>query len=536
MANKTKKKKNKRYYTRTVDLFFLLILLVIMIMAFYVAFTFRIIPQKWIMIAAVVCALIFAILFILSLKKLPRWAVYVKRVFILLLCVMLGTGGYFLDKTRSTLKKVSSTTVSGEETTTNMMIIVPKDSSINKESDLENVSIGFQTGTDKNSADFIKQQLENKNVTNYIEVESIDYTQLITDMIDIQSIQAIGISETYYNMSAANIDGFKDKVKTIASYETQVKSSASASTKDITKETFTVYLSGLDNMGSPDQQTRTDTNLILIVNPIAKHIDMVSLPRDGYIPNPAMNYQNDKLAHTGNDGIENSVNALENYFNIEIDFYARVGFNSLIQIIDTIGGIDVDVEIDFCEQDENRSFAKDDLICLTKGKQHLNGKQALAYSRHRKTLGYDNPGRERAQQRIIKAIINKMVSPSALGYLNDLLDIVPNYVITNMPSDKIADFVSNELEDMSSWTISSITSDTGAYDYQIAASTASLGTSDCYLFSRSEVQAFLNAYDGASHQLQMNNFHFDLTDLYKDSPALNQNPTLVWSDMAIDPH
>ena len=120
-------------------------------------------------------------------------------------------------------------------------------------------------------------------------------------------------------------------------------------------------------MGSPDQQTRTDTNLILIVNPVAKHIDMVSLPRDGYIPNPALNNMNDKLTHTGNDGIENSVAAIENFFQIPIDYYARIGFNSLIQIIDAIGGIDVDVEIDFCEQDENRSFKKDDLVCLKKG-------------------------------------------------------------------------------------------------------------------------------------------------------------------------
>ena len=172
---------------------------------------------------------------------------------------------------------------------------------------------------------------------------------------------------------------------------------------DVTKDTFTVYLSGLDNMGSPDQQTRSDTNLILIVNPKANHIDMVSLPRDGYIPNAAYDYKNDKLTHTGNDGIENSVETIQNFFGIPIDYYARVSFNSLIEIVDTIGGIDVDVEIDFCEQDENRSFKKEDLICLKKGKQHLNGKQALAYSRHRKTKGYDNAGRERAQQRIIKA-------------------------------------------------------------------------------------------------------------------------------------
>lgn len=535
MSKEMKKKTNKRYYTRTIDLFFLSILLIIMIMSFYVAFTFRILPQKWMLIAAVICALIFAILFILSMKKLPKWAIWMKRVFIVLLCFLIGTGGYFLNKTRSTLNKVSSTATSNGVTTTQMMIIVPKDSAISSVSDLTNTYIGFQVGTDKSSADYIKEQLEKENAM-YTPVETVDYSQLITDMIDLKTIQAIGISETYYNMSAANIDGFKDNVKTIATYETQVKSTTTSNV-DITKDVFTVYLSGIDSMGSPDQQTRTDTNLILIVNPLAKHIDMISLPRDGFIPNPAMNYQNDKLTHTGLAGIENSVEAIEQFLGIDIDFYARVGFNSLIQIIDTIGGVDVDVEIDFCEQDENRSFKEDDLICLSKGQQHLDGKQALAYSRHRKTLGYDNAGRERAQQRIIKAIINKMISPSALGYLNSLLDIVPNYVITNIPSDKVADFISNELEDQTAWTISSIRSDTGVYDYQIAAGTASLGVSDCYLFSREEVQAILNAYHGAKNQMQMKDFSFDLSDINANAEIqVNQNPNIVWSDMASNPH
>ena len=104
----------------------------------------------------------------------------------------------------------------------------------------------------------------------------------------------------------------------------------------------------MDYVGSPDQQTRTDTNLILIVNPRANHIDMVSLPRDGFIPNTATNNVNDKFTHTGMYGIDISVETLQQFFGIPIDYYARVSFNSLIQIVDTIDGIDVDVEIDFC--------------------------------------------------------------------------------------------------------------------------------------------------------------------------------------------
>ena len=205
MSKKDSNKKGKRNYSRTIDLVFLLILMIIMVMAFYIAFTFGILPQKWIMIAAAVFAVIFAILFILSLKKLPKWAVYTKRVFILLLCALLATGGYFLDKTRSTLRKVSSSSVSSESNVEKLMVIVPKDSNISSIKDLENATIGFQNSTDKDNAEYVKQQLSGK-VTNYTAVDALDYTQLITDLLDLKTLQALAISETYYNMSAANID------------------------------------------------------------------------------------------------------------------------------------------------------------------------------------------------------------------------------------------------------------------------------------------------------------------------------------------
>lgn len=532
MSKAKETKKTKRNYSRTIDLFFLLVLLICMVGAFYIAFNFKILPTKWIMMGALVFAILFAILFLLSLKRMPTWAIVTKRIFIVLLCAALGVGGFFLNKTRTTINKVSSS--STEVTKQKMMVLVPKDSTLTTVKQLSAANVGFQTGTDTENASYIKQQLS-KDVSNFRSVEVNDYTTLIDNLLNTKTIDALAISESYYKMSVANIEDFKDSVKELTSYEKEVQPKK-ASTKDISKETFTVYLSGLDNMGSPDQVTRTDTNLLLIVNPVAKHIDMVSLPRDGYMPNTALNNMNDKLTHTGNFGVETSVATIENFFGIPIDFYARVSFNSLIEIVDTIGGIDVDVEIDFCEQDENRSFEQEDLICLNKGEQHLDGKQALAYSRHRHTEGYDNPGRERAQQRIIKAIINKMISPSALGYLNSLLDIIPSYVITNVSSDQIADFVSNELDDMSNWTISSITSDTGVYDDQIAASTAEMGTSDCYLFSQDEVHVLLNALDGASNQLQMNTFNFDLTNLYKNTPKLNTNPKIVWDYEAVNPH
>lgn len=524
------KQKSKRYYTRTIDLLFLLIFLIVCIISFYIAFTFGILPKKWIMIAAAIILIIFLILFMLSMRKLPKWAVITKRFVIVILAALIGTSGYFLDKSRSTLQKMSKST-SGS--TTEIYTLVAKDSTISSLSDLKGKKIGFQTGVDKLNATYAKEQLQN-DVGTFTTDDKLDYTTLFTDL-QLQQTQAIVMSESYYNMSKSNIKDFENQVKILHTYKKKTEADTGPDI-DVAKDTFTVYLSGLDNMGSPDQQTRSDTNLLLIVNPRANHIQMVSLPRDGYIPNAAYNFANDKLTHTGNDGIENSVKTIENFFGIPVDYYARVSFNSLIEIVDTLGGIDVNVELNFCEQDENRSFKKDDLICLKKGKQTLNGKQALAYSRHRKTVGYDNAGRERAQQRIIKAIINKLISPSGITNVNALLDIAPNYIITNMPANQISKFVSSELDELKPWTISSISSDNGVYEDRFVASIdQSQGTSNVYLFSRNEVHSVVNAYDGAKNQMKMNTFKFDLNDLYKNTPAINTDPNIIYSDMATNP-
>lgn len=140
---------------------------------------------------------------------------------------------------------------------------------------------------------------------------------------------------------------------------------------------------------------------------------MVSIPRDAYLPNKAYEdseFALDKLTHTGLYGIDTTVETVEDFFDIDIDYYARISFSSVIEIVDALGGIDVDVEIDFCEQDEYRNKDEAHQICLSSGEQHLDGQQALAYARHRKTAGYDTAGRERAQQRILKAIIDKTLS------------------------------------------------------------------------------------------------------------------------------
>ena len=151
------KQKPKRYYTRTIDLLFLLVFLIVGIVSFTIAFTFGILPVKWTMAAAGILLILFLILFMLSMKKLPKWAVIVKRLFILLLTVVIGTGGYFLDKSRSTLHKMSKNAAGS---TTEIYVVVKKGSGIDSLSQLEGKTIGYQKGVDKKNAAYAREKLD----------------------------------------------------------------------------------------------------------------------------------------------------------------------------------------------------------------------------------------------------------------------------------------------------------------------------------------------------------------------------------------
>lgn len=519
------KQKTKRYYTRTIDLAFLTILFILYIYALIAVFRFQILPLSWIIIAAVLIALLFLFFFLLSLPRTKRWIIIWKRIIIVIICTFLGSFGFLINKTYAMLQQMSKE----ESEQTTIYTLVNATSTINSFEDLENTTIGVQIGDEKENSTYVQASFMAK-LDGITFEENVSFTPLITALFN-DEIQALVMSASAYEMAVANTDGFAEDTKIIHTIEKEniIKETQE---KDLQTEAFTIYISGVDSTGSPDQASRTDTNILLIVNPRANQIQMISLPRDGYMPNTALNYENDKLTHTGIYGIQTSVETIENFYGITIDYYARVSFDSLIEIVDAIGGIEVDVEISFCEQDENRSFAEEDQICLVEGTQTLNGSQALAYARHRKTEGYDNPGRERAQQRIIKGIINAMLTPKAILNLNTLLDIIPKYVVTNMPVSQMASFISSELQSMESWTISSISSNTGAYDYRYTASIPQEnGKSSVYLFSQEEVHQLINAYDGASHQLQMQTFQFDLNDLYANTPSINTSSKIVWDDM-----
>lgn len=490
-------------------------------------YNFKILPQTWLYILITIFAILNTLSLILNFLKLPVWAVWIKRILLLILAAGLSLGSVYIKEIQDSLHAITKTETMD---TVNISIITKKSSDIKNQNDLSNKRLGIQTFNDKDNSEYVQSQLKEKQeLTNIQYIEGMDYTTLYNDLMN-DKLDALIITDSYINLLKGSFSTLEDDIRVIEVFQKKVEVKVSTSNKDIRYETFTVLISGIDDVGDPNVNKLSDVNMLLIVNPQAHKIQMVSFPRDSYIPNPALGNENDKLTHTGNNGVENTLQAVETLLGLDIDFYAKVSFSSIIEIVNAIGGIGVDVELAFTEQDENRSFANEDIIHLEAGYQQLNGRQALAYARHRYTEGYGDTGRTRAQQRVIQGIINKLLTPEGISKVSDLLKIAQQFVGTNMPFQQITNFISYQLDRIKPWTIDSFTVEAYGEMLTTASTGRSLPLSVQVLYQES-IQKILDVYTQLSNQMKMNTFTFDLDNLEKDRLEVPKNAGILWAGM-----
>ncbi|MFD0769931.1 LCP family protein [Bacillus sp. CGMCC 1.60114] len=175
---------------------------------------------------------------------------------------------------------------------------------------------------------------------------------------------------------------------------------------------------------------RTDALLLATINKNDKSVKLLSIPRDSrvYIPSEK---KEDKITHAHVfGGVDSTINTVERFLDVPVDYYVKFNFKSFIKIVDSLGGIDVDVPVTFTEQD---SKDQPDAIHLEKGRQHLNGEQALALARTRH-IDTDYMRGQR-QQLVLEAIAKKALSINSIDKLGDLLDAVDNDIKTNLTFD-----------------------------------------------------------------------------------------------------
>ncbi len=396
-------------------------------------------------IIIVASLLVFGIVFVLNKTRLRKCLKVIVTIFSILIITFETLMSFYGT---STLKFISTLTDTGYRVET-FDVFVLNTSNYMTLKDLQDKNITYLDNNDE----AIKKALT--KIQKEIAYEE-DYAESIgelTEELEKGKTDAIVFEASYIDVIKDEFESVYEKMRLIHEIDIVDSLETIQSDVDITKDPFIVYISGIDTSGHVASKARSDVNILLAVNPKTNNILMVNTPRDYYIT-LASKQKKDKLTHAGLYGIEESVNSLSNLYERKIDYYARINFTSFMKIVDALDGIKVNVTKSFCEQNSQRSFKKEDLICLNKGTQTLNGEQALAFARHRKTIG--DRARGKNQMLVLEAIINKALSPKLLTKYNSLIAALEGRVTTNMTTNEMYKLIKRQIKKGDAWHFSSI--------------------------------------------------------------------------------
>lgn len=399
----------------------IVVLLLVELIGLYFVFDFLPLKYKALIMAPTVLVIVANIIRIIT-KKVKKRAI-ISYILIVLNLILLPVGNSFGSTLNSVTQKTESFTY---------YVIARTDDPADTLDDLElGTTIGLQSSTSKigniyPKEDFTKMEkgFEYSEYNTYLDaaqalmVEDEDY--IVIDTVENPGVLA------YYPY-------FTENVKII--YEGTYKKVTEVVHKDISDTPFTLAICGTDaRLEGIDTNTRCDSVMVLAIDPTIMNIQIISIPRDSYVESTCQGFSNDKVTHVGLDGMECYKETLENLLDVPIDYYAKVNFSSVIESVDALGGITVDVEADFCAQDENDVMSS---VCFTQGEMLLDGRHALAYARERKSFGEGDVARARHQQQIIQAFVLETISD--LSNINTLMNITANSARTDLTGKQITE-------------------------------------------------------------------------------------------------
>lgn len=279
------------------------------------------------------------------------------------------------------------------------------------------------------------------------------------DLIDAfyanKDVQVLVMNDSMISVIAAQYEDFDQQIKILKQYEYKKLVQVQKSTVNVKKDPFVIYVSGISSEDGADSALSdiglSDVNIIAVVNPETRQILLVTTPRDSYIkitgPNGRKGY--DKLTHAGNYGVEASMETLEDLYGVNIDYYVKINFSGCVAVVDALGGITIDSEVEFtCGED-----ASPIPYHFVKGENECDGEMAVAFSRERHAFLAGDFQRGRNQTAAIKGIIQKATSTAILTKYSAVLDAVGDMFLTNIPTNTISDLVKLQLSDSKAWNI-----------------------------------------------------------------------------------
>ena len=434
----SKKKKRKLSIYKIVGLLLFLVSIILCVMVTML----NILPSKY------YCLLLLGFLLInipldltLFRKRTKKYKKNIALGFSTLLIILMILPMFYIGKTLGFVWNIGDTDYKLE----NYSVIVLKSSKYKSLNDIKGLSVGVYENND--GIKKAKNKLLDKIDVTFENFDSID--DVSKNLLD-GNIEVIFIEDSTLNMIKEDNPDFESSIRVIYNLSIKIKSQNNAKEVNVVSEPFNIYITGIDTFGDISSVSRSDVNIVMTVNPKTKQILLTSIPRDYYVELHGKKGSKDKLTHAGIYGTDMSISTIEDLLGIEINYYLKVNFSSFIDIVNALGGI---------EAYSKYSFTSIDGYKYSEGYNKMNGEEALSFARERKAFADGDRQRGADQQAVIEAIIKKVCSKSILSKYDSLLNSIEGEFQTNLSYKKITSLIKMQLNDMSSWNVTSISLD-----------------------------------------------------------------------------
>lgn len=324
--------------------------------------------------------------------------------------------------------------------TDNMIVVVKKEDKAETLEDAALYRFGIQTAVDQENTQTMLSKIHDI-LKRDVKVEQYTSVQELSDALLRGRVDAAIYNQALDGIISNANEEYTDHIRVL--YQYGINTPLEKETVNVA-EPFNVYISGIDVDGPITTNSRSDVNIIMTINPNTKKILLTTTPRDYYVQIPDISgEQRDKLTHAGIYGVDTSIKTLEQLYGIDITYYVRVNFTSLVKIVDALGGVDVNSDYEFTTLHGGYD--------IVRGMNHLNGEQALGFARERYSFEDGDNQRGKNQQKVLIAILKKAMSPALLKNANELLDSVEGSLQTNMTHAEMGKFISTQLSDATMW-------------------------------------------------------------------------------------
>lgn len=372
---------------------------------------------------------------LLLLTKKHKTVIVTSFIVMLISCFSV-IGSLAINKAYGLLANMNKETV---VYTTNL--ITMKDTKFDNSKNFKVGIINNETDVEGNVLAYDLMKEKNLNVS----VEKYDtYFEMLEKLYD-GSLGGIFITSNYATVYDG-YDAYKKidtDVKVEYEYSKEMKNQDYIEASGSVENPFTVLIMGVDSKKDglkANAAFNGDTLMLITFNPHTLNATVFSIPRDTYVPIACLkNGESSKINSSAAYGTQCVINTVQNLVDIKIDYYVKINFKGVVKLVDALGGVDVTVPdgINFCEQDSNRSKKKEDLLCIKSGRQKMNGEEALAFARHRKTLPAGDFQRVQHQQLVVEGIANSAKSLSNINDFYSVLDAVSSNMDTNMSTNEM---------------------------------------------------------------------------------------------------